>query len=62
MVDLDRPVRIVYQGKTLFEGRVPRTIATLMRTLENRGDPQLMFDAEVEVKLPTEKFKSRLSK
>ncbi len=52
MVDLDKPVKIVYQGKTLFEGRAPRTIATLMHTLEKRGDPELMFDAEVEVKLP----------
>ena len=52
MADLDRPVRIVYQGRTLFEGRVPRTVATLMHTLDHRGDPQLMFDAEVEVKLP----------
>jgi hypothetical protein len=51
MVDLDRPVKIVYDGKTLFDGRVPRTIAALMYTLEKRGDPQLMFDAEVEVKL-----------
>ncbi len=55
MVDLDRPVRIVYQSKTLFEGSVPRTVATLMHTLDHRGDPELMFDGEVEVKLPAEK-------
>ncbi len=55
MVDLDRPVKIVYQGKTLFERRAPRTIAALMHTLAHRGDPQLMFDAEVEVKLPAAK-------
>ena len=55
MVDLDRPVRIVYKGKTVFEGRAPRTIAALIRTLEKRGDRQLMFDADVEVKLPASK-------
>jgi hypothetical protein len=55
MVDLDRPVRIACQGKNLFEGSVPRTVATLMHTLDHRGDPQLMFDAEIEVKLPGEK-------
>ena len=54
MVDLDRPVKVDYQGKTLFEGLVPRTVATLMRTLDHRGDPKLIFDAEVEVKLPAE--------
>ncbi len=55
MLDLDRPVRIVCQARTLFEDRVPRTIAALLHTLEQRGDPQLMFSAEVEVKLPGEK-------
>jgi hypothetical protein len=55
MVDLDRSVKVAFRGKTLFEGLVPRTVATLMHTLDHRGDPQLMFDAEVEVKLPAEK-------
>ena len=55
MLDLDRPVRIVYRGQVLFEGRAPRTIAALIHTLDGRGDPQLMFDAEVEIKLPAGK-------
>jgi hypothetical protein len=52
MVDLDKPVRVLFKDRVLFEGRVPRTIAALVRTLDQRGDPQLMFDAEVKVKLP----------
>jgi len=52
MVDLDQPVRVLYQDRVLFDGRVPRTIATLVHTLDQRGDPQLMFDAEVKVQLP----------
>jgi hypothetical protein len=51
MVDLDEPVKVMKGDKVLFSGRAPRTIATLMRSLEGRGDPKLMFDAEVEVKL-----------
>ena len=52
MLDLDQAVRVVYQDRVLCDRRAPRTIATLIHTLEQRGDPQLMFDAEVEVKLP----------
>ena len=52
MVDLDKAVRVVYRGRVLFDGRSRGTIATLVHTLDQRGDPQLMFDAEVEVKLP----------
>ena len=55
MLDLDKPVRVVYQGKTLFEGTAQRTVATLVETLEHRGDPDLMFDAELTVKLPSGK-------
>jgi Transglutaminase-like superfamily len=51
MVDLDRPVTVTFAGKTVYAGTPPRTIATLCKTLEGRGDPKLMFDAEVSVDL-----------
>ena len=54
MLDLDRAVTVVDHGKTLYDGRPPRTIGTLMHTLAKRGDPKLMFSAEIEVKLPAE--------
>ena len=31
----------------LFRGRVPRTIATLSKTLAERGDPKGLFSGEV---------------
>jgi hypothetical protein len=46
-------VHVVYRGQTLFDGLAFRKITTLIRTLEKRGDPKLVFDADVEVKLPT---------
>jgi len=52
MLDLDRDVVIRAREKELFSGRVPRTIATLARTLGERGDTNLAFCAEVRVMLP----------
>jgi len=52
MADLDKPVRVTYDGKALFSGTASRTIGTLCRTLAQRGDPKLIFDAEIPVKLP----------
>ncbi|QDV35403.1 alpha/beta hydrolase family protein [Tautonia plasticadhaerens] len=52
MVDLDRPVRVEHRGEALYEGIAPRTIGTLLETLVGRGDPGLLFDAEVSVALP----------
>lgn len=51
MADLDRPVRVTHKGKVLFDGPVKRTIGTMQKTLAGRGDPRLVFDAEVGVEL-----------
>ncbi|MDY3554959.1 transglutaminase domain-containing protein [Gemmata sp. JC717] len=49
--DLDKPVEVKQGGKALFTGIAPRTVGTLVKTLADRGDPGLVFDAEVEVTL-----------
>ena len=52
LVNLDDPVEIVSEGHTLFSGRLKRTIATLAKTLAERGDPKLTFSTEVSVAFP----------
>lgn len=47
MLDLDRPVTVRMGDRTLFNGPAPRTIATLLRTLLEYGDPRAMFSAEI---------------
>ncbi|QEL20207.1 alpha/beta hydrolase family protein [Limnoglobus roseus] len=51
VADLEKPVTITHAGKTLFEGKPDRTIGILLKTLAGRGDPKLMFEAEVSVDL-----------
>jgi hypothetical protein len=51
LADLDQPVKFVVNGKTVFDGKVKRTVATLARSLNERGDPCYMFPAEIPVKL-----------
>lgn len=51
MQDLDKPVTVKLKGKEVFAGSVTRTAGTLLRTLADRGDPKLMFDAEAVVEL-----------
>jgi hypothetical protein len=51
MTDLDQPVTVTREGKTLFNGMVPRTFGTIAKTLETDGDPKLAFSAQVEVDL-----------
>jgi hypothetical protein len=52
LLDLDKPVKVTYGGKVLHDGIVPRTAATQIKTLVGRGDPKLVFDAEIAVAIP----------
>ena len=51
MVDLDKPVKVTMDGKTLFDGIASRTLKSLHSTLNERGDPHLIFDSAVTVRL-----------
>jgi len=47
MVNLDKVVTVRSDEETIFEGTANRTVATLHRTIAERGDPGLVFSAEV---------------
>ena len=51
MMDLDKPVRIVYGDKVLFDGKVTRSPAVMRQTLRERGDLSYVFPVRVDVNL-----------
>lgn len=51
MVNLDQPVTIKHNGRTLFKGKLPRTLTNLQTTLAQRGDLRYMFPAQATVKV-----------
>lgn len=51
LVNLNRKVRVRYDGKMLFKGKPGRSASTLRQTLEERGDPGYMFPAGITVKI-----------
>ncbi len=55
MLDLDKSVTVTMNGKELYKGTPPRTVGVMLATLAGRGDPKLVFDAEVSVDLPAGK-------
>ncbi len=55
MADLDKEIVVTHAGKELYRGTPVRTIGTIVGTLAGRGDPKLVFDAEIAVALPTAK-------
>jgi hypothetical protein len=51
MLDMDREVRVSAAGKELFRGTVARTARTILETLDECGDPSLVFDGAIDVAL-----------
>ena len=49
LFDLDAPVQVTRAGEILHQSVTPRTIGTLQRTLEERGDSRGMFSAEIVI-------------
>lgn len=51
MANLDEEIIVKRDGKELFRGVVPRTIGVVANTLSGRGDPKLIFDAEIPIEI-----------
>ncbi|QDT09646.1 transglutaminase domain-containing protein [Planctomycetes bacterium K23_9] len=51
-IDLGKPVTVKCGDQVLYDGLVERTIATLSKTLQQRGDPRLSFSSVVNVSVP----------
>jgi len=55
MLNLDESVWIEKDGRPIYECILERNIATISRTMRERGDPIGMFSAEVSVEIPQKK-------
>ena len=51
MMDLDKPVKVVWGDRTLYEGTVTRKPEVLRQSLREREDPSYLFPARIVVKL-----------
>ena len=49
MLNLDKEIIIRSDDRVLFNGHISRTIATLYKTLAERGDPESVFSGEIIV-------------
>jgi predicted esterase len=51
MVDLNRKVRVHYNGKVLYDAIPERTISAIWESLSGRNDPEQLFFSQIEVSL-----------
>jgi Transglutaminase-like superfamily len=54
-IDLSQEITVERDGAVVFNGKVDRTIATIVKTLEERGDPRGIFTAEIVAPAPAAK-------
>jgi pimeloyl-ACP methyl ester carboxylesterase len=51
LVDLNKSVKLIVNGTVVQDRKVPRRVATLARSLDERGDRCFMFPADMAVRL-----------
>jgi hypothetical protein len=49
--DFDQPVKVVANGRTVFNGRVERSLKTLMKWAARDNDRTMLYAAELKIKL-----------
>jgi len=49
LLNLDKPVTVIYNDKEIFKKKVPRTLENMMQTLDQRGDPNYIFPARIHL-------------
>jgi predicted esterase len=49
--DFNQPVKVVANGRTVFEGRVQRDLKTLLKWAAHDNDRTMLYGAEVKIKL-----------
>lgn len=50
--DFARPVKVVADGRTVFDGRVTKRLDTLMTWAARDNDRTMLYEAEITVRLP----------
>ncbi len=53
LIDLGQPIRIIANGKTVAEKTVARTQKAMIRSLQLRGDPDMIATAWLDVQMPS---------
>jgi hypothetical protein len=54
LLDLDRPITVIANGHTVFEGSVARTESAIAQSLRLRPDPRMIATASVSIEIPAE--------
>jgi hypothetical protein len=51
MMDLNKPVTVLYNGKELFNGKVKRTLENIYDSIRDRGDQDSIFSGKIKVEV-----------
>ena len=51
LIDLDKAVKVICNGQTVFEGRVERSAEVMLDTLAGYGDPTMTASSSIQIDL-----------
>lgn len=58
LLDLDQPVTVRFAESQLFSNEVPRTLWMMERSMNETGDPEMVWSAEIQIDIPPAPLRS----
>jgi hypothetical protein len=52
LIDLDQPIQVIANGAKVFDGRLPRSMDVIRKTLKDRADPRCAATASLQITVP----------
>ncbi len=49
MMDLDKPITVLFKGEKIFKGKVKRTMLAMWQSIKTRGDANFIFSAQLKI-------------
>ncbi|GAN34893.1 MAG: hypothetical protein DYG83_09320 [Candidatus Brocadia sp. AMX2] len=54
LIDMEKPVCVSINGKTVYSGKMERSVQTMLDTVKKRNDREALFSAYLELKVPSD--------
>lgn len=54
LIDIGKPLRVSINGKTVYSGKMERSVRTILDTVKKRNDREALFSAYLDLKVPSD--------
>lgn len=54
LVDMEKPLKILVNGKSIYSGKIERNIRTILDSVKKMNDQEALFSAYIDLTIPSD--------